>query len=263
MPKEQDSFEISGDFVVHKINGIVSKKIPVSKFAKAIQHAGDQPFFPGILPEGVKYGVRRDELTVMVVEQAAMPRNVFVIADDSPVPFGSGVKSERRWLSFPFVIMLILFNGENISGNQQIFYRNAPLKTVKDKLYLCNLPNVSTMGPGGLPHWFCSQYIHGITPLAWPDKIRRVVDHLWKTGFNWSSDYHEGLSQFKAMQNLDKRLSSFALWEKATRKDPYFALQVKWKAFDLNLSQAIEKLLEFGGPRKALADSFGLADLDF
>jgi len=263
MLKEKDTFEISGKQVIHKINGIVSKKIPVSRFAEVLQNTGDRELFPGILPGEVKYGVNRGNFTVMAVEQTAMPRGVFVISKDSPVPYGSRVKSDRRWLSFPYVVLLILFDRGNITGFQQIFYRNHPLKTIKDKLYLCNLPNVSSRGPDGLPYWFCSQYIKGVENLAWPDKIRRVTDHLWKTGFNWSSDYHEGLSQYTAMQNLDERISSFERWEEATREDPYFTLKVSWKMYEFDLSQAIEKLLSYAGPQKSISDCRGLADLNF
>ncbi|MFQ6116173.1 MAG: hypothetical protein ACE5NG_19090, partial [bacterium] len=196
MSAVQDSLEIVGNEVIHKVNGMVSKKIPLTSLIKALQNSGDLELFPGILPEGVKYVVRRGISTVVVVEQTAMPRGVFVVAEDSPAPYGSEVKSQRRWLSFPYVYLLILFCGNALSGYQQVFYRTKPLTSLDDELYLCNLPNVSTEGPHGLPYWFCSQYIGKVSNVPWPDKITMIVNHLWKSGFNWSSDYHEGLSQF-------------------------------------------------------------------
>lgn len=261
IPDTQECIEISGSDVVLKINGIQSKKIPVEKFVSALQGAADAEVFPGIMPIGVKYAMQKGMFRVVVVEQPAMPRGVYVIADDSPVPYGSGVKSKLRWLSFPYVCLMILFYGDALSGYQQIFYTVKPLTSFEDELLLCNLPNVSTQGPGGLPYWFCSQYISGVTKLPWADKINKIVNHLWRTGFNWSSDVHEGLSQFNAMKTLDERISTFEKWETATKEDHDFALKVKWKSSGMNLKQATKKLFEFSAPPKKIKDVKGIADL--
>jgi hypothetical protein len=257
----QEYIEIHGNYVVLKINGIQSKKVPVEKFVLALQRAADSEVFPGILPNGVKYVIQKGVFRIVVVEQPAMPRGVFVIADDSPVPYGSKVKSTLRWLSFPNVCLVILFYGEALSGYQQIFYTMKPLTSMEDELLLCNLPNVSTQGPGGLPYWFCSQHIGGVTNLPWADKIYKIVNHLWRTGFNWSSDIHEGLSQFNAMKELDERISTFSKWEAATKKDPDFTLKVEWKSSGMNLKQAIDKLFEFAAPQNEIIDVKGIANL--
>jgi hypothetical protein len=260
-PHVQEYIEISGSDVVLKINGIQSKKIPVEEFVLALQRAADAEVFPGILPNGVKYVMQKGMYRVVVVEQSAMPRGVYVITDDSPVPYGSGVKSKLRWLSFPYVCLMILFYGDALSGYQQIFYTAKPLTSFDDELLLCNLPNVSTQGPSGLPYWFCSQYIGRVTKLSWAEKINKIVNHLWRTGFNWSSDIHEGLSQFNAMKELDERISTFEKWEMATKEDHDFALKVNWKSSGMNLKQAIKKLFEFATPPKLIKDVNGIADL--
>ncbi|MFQ6114428.1 MAG: hypothetical protein ACE5NG_10150 [bacterium] len=261
MSSIQDSIEIVGSEVIHKVNGLVSKKISVAQFVQALQNFADLELFPDILPEGVKYVARRGNSTVVVVEQTARPRAVFVIAENSPAAYGSKVKSVRRWLSFPYVELLILFYGNALSGYQQVFYRTRPLTSLDEELLLCNLPNVSTQGPQGLPYWFCSQYIGDVSTLSWPDKITKIINHLWKSGFNWSSDHHEGLSQFNAMKNLDKRITCFKRWEEETRKDPNFALKINWQQAGMTVRQAIEKLFKYATPKKEITNCKGLVDL--
>lgn len=255
----KQKIEISNSDVVLSVNGINSKTTSVASFVNAIQANGNCKLFPDIIPDGVKYVEKRHGFNLIIVEQMAKPRGVFVIADDSPQPYGSKVKSVRRWLSFPYVYMLILFHREFLTDFVQVFYRTAPLKTLNDSLLLCNLPNVSKMGP--VPFWFCTQYIGDLRSFIWPDKIKLIIDHLWKTGFNWSSDHHEGLSQFTAMKELDKRIASFKNWEKATKVDPNFTLKIKWKSADLTVRKAIDTLFNFATIKNEIIDCQGLVGM--
>ena len=59
MTTHRDIIEIAGQEVILKVNGLVSKRIPVANFVKALQNSGDLELFPGIFPQGVKYVVRR------------------------------------------------------------------------------------------------------------------------------------------------------------------------------------------------------------
>ena len=120
---------------------------------------------------------------------------------------------------------------------------------------------MSARGPGGLPYWFCSQYIKNVTNASWPDKIHHVLDHLWKSGWNWSSDHHEGLSQFNATKGLDKRIASFERWEKETKADPNFAVKIKWKSAGINVRKAIDKLFAYAGPPNDVTDCTALVNL--
>ena len=128
-------------------------------------------------------------------------------------------------------------------------------------LFECNLPNVSYKGPRNLPYWFCTQYLRDVTHFSWYDKIAEVPRHLWGSGFNWSSDYHEGLSMFNHCKNLDPRINNFIVWEKETRKDPYFMLKINWNSTGMSLTQAIEKMFNYVIEKREITDCTSLVNL--
>jgi hypothetical protein len=188
-----------------------------------------------------------------------MPRTVFVISKNSPVPYGKGVQSQRLQLSFPYIYLFILFHGPVLTNYIQLFYTTKPVQTLNDKLYLCNLPNVSVKAV--VDYWFCTQYIGSVNDLSWPKKIETILNHLWRSGFNWSSDYHEGQSMFTKMKTLDKRISSFENWAAATKKDPNFTLKLPWKSANMTIEQAKDNLFNYKVPKKDIINCKTLIDI--
>lgn len=264
MAGHQDSIEIKGRQVTLKVNGVVSTKVPLATLVKALQGSGDLELFPGILPEGVKYVARRGRFTVVVIEQLAMARTVFVPLQDSPTSEKCAVESVRRWLSFPYLYLLILFHGPALANCQQAFYRTEPLTSLDDKLYCCNLPNVGAPGERvRLRYWLCLQNMRDVRRLPWPDKIVNIVSYLWQSGWNWDFERHELQSMFSYYRqcNFDKRVCSFKLWETETKKDPLFTLRVKWEPTNLTVSTAIEELFKCVTPRMDINDCQDLVSL--
>jgi len=256
----QDRLEITGTQVIHYMNGNLIRKYPLSDFTKAMSGLSNL-HLPDVMPEGVKYFHQRGEFSIFAVEQLAAARSVRVIAENSPKAYGNGTTYNQRYLAFPYIIILGCFAGNTLTNFVQLFYRNQPLKSLNDKLYECNLPNVSYKGPSGLPYWFCTQYLRDVTHFSWYDKINEVPHHLWGSGFNWSSDHHEGLSMFNHCKKLDNRIKDFITWEKETRKDPYFMLKLNWNQTGWTVRQAIEKLFGYVVKQKEITDCSSLINL--
>ena len=127
----------------------------------------------------------------------------------------------------------------NCSRQDECFFRNEPLHSVDDELSYPALLNCSkwadTEGMGHALSWICTQYLKGTKDMSSPDRGVRfaasfeAVRHcLLETGFNRSSENHEGNSWFRASAHIDKRIGTVERWEEETKKDPLFVLDVPW-----------------------------------
>ena len=84
------------------------------------------------------------------------------------------------------------------------------------------------------------------------------------TGFNDSSDRHEGASWFSESARVDPRVASVESWEAATAKGPLFVLDVPWLRTGLSLRQVVERVFKNQRAPRAAATSAGdLARLVF
>jgi len=190
---------------------------------------------------------RAGEITGVVVEMAPGPRQVRWITDNSRSPLGEQAHYEERHLSFPWIVLVIVFVGGELSNLQQAFYRTAPIESLSDELCYTNLLNVAK--GHGQDSWVCLVNLgRHLAPLTWEQRIRAVTDHFWQAAFNRSSEVHEGNSFWGEMRRLDRRLASPAAWEAATRRDPYFALGVPWKRTGYTLGATLERMLEMVAP---------------
>ena len=71
----------------------------------------------------------------------------------------------------------------------------------------------------------------------------RLLRHcLIETGFNESSEYHEGSSWYAESRQIDPRISSIRDWEKATDADHLFVLEVPWLPTGLSVAQVVERI---------------------
>jgi hypothetical protein len=66
---------------------------------------------------------------------------------------------------------------------------------------------------------------------------------MWGTGFNRSSEIHEGNSYWTAMRNIDRRFERLETWEKASRDDPFFPLQIAWRPAGRTVDHVIDEML--------------------
>lgn len=218
--------------------------------AEVIRHlAPNVPDTCGVvLPDGIKYAIAKRG-GVMLVHQT--PPQVYAfrwIANDSENEFGPGTKYRSVRLSLPYVIVLAGYanqrSGIPVLGDaNECYFSNSPveLKGLDTPLAFPALLNCSKMSEdhgGGMPlSWICTQHLdkketHGrkTVDAAYHDGLGALLRHLFESGFNRSSEHHEGASGFSASveAKIDPRIASVEAWEEATNADPTFAVDVPW-----------------------------------
>lgn len=245
--------EVAGDRATWRSNGRSIGGTSVRDLLGRIESTGDAPERWRLYPHEVRLMVerRRGEVTGVVVEMPPAPRHVRWITDDSPDPLGKAARCEQRHLSFPWVVLVLVFVGGELSNLQQAFYRTAPIASLTDDLCYTNLLNVAN--GYGQDSWVCLVNLNRpLGQLTWESRIRAVTDHFWQSAFNRSSEVHEGNSFWGKMRRIDRRLASPAAWEAATRRNAYFTLEVPWKRTGHTLAQTLDRMLEMVAPWRAI-----------
>jgi hypothetical protein len=168
-------------------------------------------------------------------------RTVRWLADTSRADYGPAAQYQQVRLAFPYIVVIVTFWNGALTGQQQLFYRAAPVRSEDDPLCFPNLYNVAD-GYGQVC-WLCLQKLGTLESVPWDAKLHCIVEHLW-SAFNRSSEVHEGHSYWGKMRHLDRRLRSIAAWEKASGTDPAFVLSVRWKPAGLTIRQVMDRQLE-------------------
>ena len=98
------------------------------------------------------------------------------------------------------------------------------------------------------PPSFTPREIRGQKSLdaSFREGLGALLRHLFESGFNRSSEHHEGASGFSASVDakIDPRIASVEAWEEATRQDPLFAIEVPW----LPLGKTLREITARTGP---------------
>lgn len=260
-----DIVEISGSEVILRRGLSTVMKVGLADFVRTLAQQMDTSALPdgSPLPDSVRFVHSRGNSTVLVMELPPQVRQVRWISSSSPVPFGPGSKYESITLAFPYIVIVVLFSGGNLTGYQQLFYRSEAIGSDNDPLYLPNLLNVAE--GYGLKTWLClaNMNVAEVAPLPWNQKVRRLVEHFWEAGFNRSSEYHEFNSYWQKMTEarLDPRISSVESWQQATQEDPLFMLKVKWKPAGLTVRQVSASMLAHGCAPSSVSTSSELVTL--
>jgi hypothetical protein len=250
---------IRGDRVSVRQGRKVLVDAPLDRFVESIARASDRGLEPDVLPRGVRLWWRRGDAVAIAVELGPQARTVRWLADDSEVPFGRGARYRDAFLSFPYIILLLVFRGGGLTGQQQLYYRTDSLDTGEDLL----LPNLYNVAKGyGQRCWLCLQNLLEVNRLpSWSAKIAAVGDYVFSAAFNQSSERHEGNSYWGAMKALDPRLKSVEAWEAATRENAFFALDVKWKPAGVTASAELRSMLDHVVAPSSLESATDLAGL--
>jgi hypothetical protein len=231
---------ISGETVQVRSGRKKLSEVGIPDFVQAVGRAvGPGPDL--VLPRGVRLVRQRGDVLAVAVEVPPGARRVRWIADDSDEPFGAGAKYRDAWLAFPFVIVLLVLHRGRLTGQQQLYYRTAPLESADDALLLPNLYNVAK--GYGQRCWLCLAHLRQRPEWTPGQTIATAVDHTFSAAFNRSSDVHEGNSYWEAMRDVDPRVATVEAWEKATREDRCFALGVAWRPADTTLGQELDSML--------------------
>lgn len=212
-----------------------------------------------ILPDGVKAVRSEGSFTIVVHETSPQVYSLKWIAGDSPTPFGNGSKYRTVRIALPYLVTLLVFrNGSTaqpltLSEFSECFFRVAPLESFDDELLYPALLNCSKFTPPeGRPlAWICTQHLNFTTVNREPTPARRLragfraLRHcLLETGFNYSSENHEGASWFGESRGVDERISTVERWQEATTQDPLFVLEVPWLKTGLSLGQIVGRIFK-------------------
>ena len=242
--------EIAGNKVVCKQDGASAVSAPLADFLGNLWDASDERPAAEPIPETVKFAWRRGESVVLALEQKPVCHTVRWLADDSPAPFGHGASYREVRLAFPFVVLLVAFHGGNLTGQQQCFYRRAPLTSITDELLLPNLLNVARAYDQTC--WLCLANLNqNMAKLSWDERVRKIWSHLFQAGFNASSEHHEGNSYWQTMRTVDRRVASVAEWEQESARNPFFPLAVEWRPSGRTVSDVLEEMMHRLRPVRA------------
>jgi hypothetical protein len=228
-----------------------------------------------ILPDGVKSALPFSGGVILVHQTPPQVYSFQWISDDSSADFGPGTEYRTVRLALPYVVVLAVFfvTGRRggipvLSGRNECFFSNDPLeaKGLDTPLAYPALLNCSKMdGKGGGPFsWICTQHLSSeefaeqkTLDASLRQGLTALLRHLLESGFNRSSENHEGASGFGASveAEIDPRIASVEAWEAATRDDPLFALEVPWLPSGMTLGELASRVTQPGRARARTIDS--------
>jgi hypothetical protein len=189
-----------------------------------------------LLPPDCRWYGRKQRSEVLIVEKPPATRRIRFAArtrksgDEAPEQFFD--------LAFPYVVFAFFFL-ERTFEEMKIYYRPAPLSSIKDPLYLCNLFNVQLSRGHRAHDRACLRPKPDVRELPLYEQVERLVSHFWNSEFNL--DIEDSGFAFYAARH--PRLASLEEWEKASRSDPLFVLGFPWETADVSLLQLIDSLI--------------------
>jgi len=220
-----------------------------------------------VLPPGTKYFIKSAKEHLYVIEQPPQIRTVFgqkyKMYDDYWYEYtGSAHGKQSYGISLPYLIFFVLIKSNKgyyyqpkvkrkrvVKGpkqkgqgfqefNCQCFFRNEPLRNMDDMLYHPPIPNreephmnLMCLGKRSTPY-----------PMDPFGAVRWVIEQFFNTVFTGvPSDWDDGDGSI-----VNQKVSNFEEWEKATKKQPFFSLKVKWKKCDTLLSM-VNKTIDYYG----------------
>jgi len=228
-----------------------------------------------ILPDGIKCSLPFAGGVILVHQTPPQVYSFQWIANDSSADCGPGTEYRTVRLALPYVVVLAVFlvSGRGggmpvLSSRNECFFSNDPLemKGLETPLAYPALLNCSKMeddGAGPLS-WICTQHL--------PSKEfarRRTLDaslragltallrHLLESGFNRSSEVHEGASGFgtTVAAEVDPRVATVEAWQQATEDDPLFVLEVPWLPTGKTLAEIAARVGKPGRSRGRSVDT--------
>jgi hypothetical protein len=229
-----------------------------------------------VLPAGIKNCSSRGRCTIWVHETAPATYSFKWIARDSQ-PYGPGTKYRQVRISLPYVVAFCVFAADDhgrlqLTTHNECFFRNKSLSDVAhDELCFPALLNCSKFKEeqGHPLAWICTQHLDLATlmkiqetPARLRASFRGLMECLLDTGFNLSSEEHEGSSWFTetVTRKVDPRIESIERWEKETAKDPMFVLDVPWISTGRTVKQMLDRIFQLcRASRATVANSDDIA----
>lgn len=185
-----------------------------------------------VLPPGCRWYGKRYKSEVLILEEPPMTRRIRFAARTRKQ--GEEAEEELYTLGFPYVILAFYFVERDFE-EMKVFYRQAPLASMKDELCLCNLYNVQLSRGHRAHNRACLKPKPEIAGLDLQEQVQRLTTHFWSTEFNL--DIEDSGFQFYARR--DGRLASLSQWEKEAQSDPFFSLQFPWEPAQMTLGDVV------------------------
>lgn len=199
----------------------------------------DNPF---IFPDGIRVAYTKGNRTIMVIEQPPQVRSVTFassLVGSSEVARQAISKTDigyRFNLAFPFVYFVIVFDQGRYTYHS-VYFRNKPLTTAREYIYLAPLPNVFRDRGTGTAVCMGNDFYNSVgEDNSLVKQANSVIGEFWQRPF--SGDLGTGLST-----KTDKRIKNYAVWQKNSQKDPLFILDITWSQ-GKTLKGIIESLME-------------------
>src|SRR5581483_8952380 len=194
--------EVSDDQAVWRRNGYVSGALPLRDLVARVVAASSERQTWRVLPRFTRLMVTRaaGEVTGVVIEMPPGPR--LVRWADVPPELPLHERYVDRRLSFPWVVLLVVFRNGEVTGTQQAYYRRSPITRLEDPLCFTNLLNV---GRGSeQASWICFQNMsRRLRSRTWDERIQAVIDHFWQAAFNWAVDRDPRSGYFASGGGID------------------------------------------------------------
>lgn len=212
------------------------KSTSVAEFCRIISQHAIVGLRKEPIPDGVKWVVGNEKFTTYVIEMPPGTRTITCDMEDDDNHY-SEFERGRYSVAFPYVVLVISVQSKRVK-HAEVFYRNQPLRHIDDELFLTNLPNTAETG-GGFKSYLCLDGLLADFKYYYPQSNNELLGHA--INHLWSGEFNRQLGgSFEAFANREERLSSFAMWELESQKDPSFVLGVQWINPGLTVRQAIQ-----------------------
>lgn len=189
-----------------------------------------------VLPPGCRwYGTRR-KAEVLIIEEPPQTRRIRFAPRTKRA--GDEAPEQHYELAFPYVIFALFFMANDYE-EMKIFYRPAPLSSVEDALYLSNLFNVQISLGHRAHNRACLRPKPDVFGLPLHEKVQRLISHFWDTEFNLDIE-DNGFELYAARNPV---LASLQQWEKESRDDPLFVLQIPWEPAQVSMMELADSML--------------------
>jgi hypothetical protein len=242
-------------------------KMPVNGFLDKL-NSYEFSLSKTIIPDGVRAIHTVGGVTVWVYERPPHIANYKWIAADSPSQYGAGTKYRFVKIAVPYTVICATFTQDNTRlGQCECFFRNDPISDLTDELYYPAFLNCSKFQNNPIKtgmqalSWICTQHVNyeGLPkneedrPLFLLEKLKSC---LFETGFNLSSEGHEGASWYGESSKVVKEISTVEKWEEITAQKikqgegGIWITECDWIPAKITVEEVIARLMRIHGATK-------------
>ena len=223
---------------------------PESLLVEMLRQENTPPLGGKLLPDGIKFMEWRDPFLLVVHQYSPHVRRLLWIDERRSVrEHGPGVVYRPVRLSLPYTLVFAFFYRRGgklyLTHNNELYFRNQSFCCESDQLFFPALLNISRIEtPRRRRPWICTNYLECPPRSDWTQHLDLLLHHLWDGGFNLSSEQNGGASWYTLSKGLHRDLHPVKRWERATKKNPRFALSVPWTPVPLTFRELVECIFE-------------------